>query len=50
MTDIRAISRTAAAGLDVNATVSQAARVPFVRPLSDIAFALRKLAERLGGW
>jgi two-component system chemotaxis response regulator CheB len=31
-------------------TVSQATRVPFVRPLSDIAFALRTLAGGLGEW
>ena len=30
--------------------VSQATRVPFVRPLSDFAFALRTLAGKLGGW
>ncbi len=31
-------------------TVSQATRVPFVRPLSDFALALRTLAGWLEGW
>jgi two-component system chemotaxis response regulator CheB len=31
-------------------TVSQAPRIQSVRPLYDVAFALRTLAGRLGGW